>query len=305
MNTFKILRISVIVFSFLFISCEQVLIEDEFYENEVVQDYDLWYVDYNRTEGSDGTGEIPFLSRAFTLSFVNGILYANNNISGIGDSGNGYGINVGSYSLINGLVRTSHDVDGIHSFEVNIISQNEVKIYNAFTNTSYFLIGYDVDEFDYDKLFYENIEYLLQDYEVWNKKSTSTAGDVNEFDNENYLKFTSENNKTFYSSNNVFGTNVANINWNYVGDYEVLNVNGYEDLKMLKLDYDNAGTETFELSVTSDNIIELFHTASGTTYEFEGQFFIQYLKDKNLKKKSRSDRKRKIIKRKNIDKISY
>ena len=45
---------------------------------EVVSGYDLWYIDYHRTEG---TGDIPFLSKAFTVSFLNGRMYANNNLS--------------------------------------------------------------------------------------------------------------------------------------------------------------------------------------------------------------------------------
>jgi len=51
-----------------------------------LQSYDLWYVDINETRGN---GEVPFLQRAFTLSFINGALYANNNIVGIGKTGDG------------------------------------------------------------------------------------------------------------------------------------------------------------------------------------------------------------------------
>ncbi|NND88551.1 MAG: hypothetical protein HKM28_04820 [Flavobacteriaceae bacterium] len=61
---------------------------------ELVGSYDLWYVDIERTSGS---GYIPFMQKAFTLSFQNGAFFANNNLVGIGSQGNGYGIDVGFY----------------------------------------------------------------------------------------------------------------------------------------------------------------------------------------------------------------
>ena len=69
----------IIITGVLLSSCSTVF-EDDFREQEisleqVVSKYDLWYVDYHRTIGN---GDIPFVSRAFTLSFLNGILYANN-----------------------------------------------------------------------------------------------------------------------------------------------------------------------------------------------------------------------------------
>ena len=81
-----------LLFGLLFIgailtSCyHEVIIEDDFIEesafntDQVLQSYDLWYIDINATRGN---GEIPFLQFAFTLSFNNGILYANNSIIGI------------------------------------------------------------------------------------------------------------------------------------------------------------------------------------------------------------------------------
>ena len=45
----------------------------------LLTDYDLWYVDYNKTTGE---GDVPFVSIAFTMSFINGRVYANNNIGG-------------------------------------------------------------------------------------------------------------------------------------------------------------------------------------------------------------------------------
>lgn len=43
--------------------------------NQLLQSYDLWYVDINATQGF---GETPFLQIAFTLSFDNGRVFANN-----------------------------------------------------------------------------------------------------------------------------------------------------------------------------------------------------------------------------------
>ena len=95
MKFLKLLIIAGVLLS----SCSTVF-EDDFREQEifleqVVSNYDLWYVDYHRTIGN---GDIPFVSRAFTLSFLNGILYANNNIADIGFTGNGFGIDVGTYN---------------------------------------------------------------------------------------------------------------------------------------------------------------------------------------------------------------
>ena len=68
---------------------------------EVVSNYDLWYIDYNSTSGN---GDVPFLSKAFTMSFNNGKLFANNNLVGIGATGNGYGIQIGFYDTFNGIL---------------------------------------------------------------------------------------------------------------------------------------------------------------------------------------------------------
>merc|ERR1711892_387104 len=102
-------------------------------------------------------------------------------------------------------------------------------LYNYRQNVSYYLIGYQTNQFDYDKLFYENIEYFLQEYGTWEKMST-TGGVLNTFDDENYLAFTPENVTTFYSSQDNFGKQIEHINWTYVGGYEIFDVNGYEDL---------------------------------------------------------------------------
>ena len=107
---------------------------------------------------------------------------------------------------------------------------------------------------------------------------------VNTFDDENFLQFTPENITTFYSSQDDFGTQVANINWDYVGGYEIFDVTGYEDLKILTLNYDNGDIEEFELSVVNDGRVSLYHYNSDTTYDFSGRGFVQYLKgEKNVK----------------------
>lgn len=279
MKTLKLL-FTLLVTGAFFSSCTTIYNDDFVLEptlEEVVTSYDLWYVDFHRTTGN---GDIPFMSRAFTLSFVNGVLYANNNIVDIGRTGNGLGIDVGTYSTFNGLLETAHDVDGFHDFDVSILSNNEIRLYNYNQNVSYHLIGYNRNNFDYDKLFYENIEYFLQEFVAW-EKVNAVGGTPNEFDNENFLQFTPENITTFYSSQDNFGTQVDYINWDYVGAYEVFDVAGYEDLKILTLNYDGGDIEEFELTVTNDSNIRLYHINSDTIYSFTGRGFIQYLKSEN------------------------
>jgi hypothetical protein len=302
MKTLK-LFLAIVITGVMFSSCSSVY-NDSFNNfqptlEDVVSGYDLWYVDYHRTAG---TGDIPYVSRAFTLSFINGILYANNNIVAIGRTGNGLGIDVGTYNSFNGLLETNHDLDGFNDFEVTVLANNEIEIYNFNQNVSYYLIGYNVNNFDYDQLFYENIEYFLQEYVAW-KKVDAIGGTPNAFDDENYLEFTPNNLTTFRSSQDNFGTQIANINWDYLGGYEVFDVSGFEDLKILALNYDNGDIEEFELSVVNDGRISLFHYNSETTYDFSGRGFIQFLKgEKNVKSAKEvvrnNNRKRTKIERK-------
>ena len=295
MKSVKLLLI-LFVSGLFFNSCT---LQDTIYEvplEEVVTEYDLWYIDYHKTTG---TGDIPFLSKAFTVSFLNGQMYANNNIVDIGVTGNGLGINVGNYNTYNGFLETNNHLDGGYDFEVYQVSANEIKIEDTFNNVTYHLVGYQRNNFDYDKLFYENIEYFLQEYVAWEKISTSANGAMNPFDQENYLQFTPENNTTFYSSKDVFGTDIDVIDWSFVGNYEVFDVQDYEDLKILTLNYDNGDNEEFELSVINDSKISLYHISSETTYEFRGSGFIQYLKGNKSKPTVRnSGRKRTKIERK-------
>ena len=296
----KKLLFAILIVAFTFNSCidnRGIYFDNGISLSQLLSGYDLWYVDYNRTTGN---GDIPFVSRAFTLSFFNGTMYANNNIVDVGRTGNGLGIPVGNYGTFDVFLETFHDIDGRNDFEVEQLSQNRIRIYSTSQDVSYLLIGYQRNNFDYDLLFYDNIEYFLQEYIAWERTNISNAGLPNAFDNEHYLQFTPENITTFYSSQDPFGTNIANILWDFVGSYEVFDVQGFVDLKILTLYYDNGDTEDFELSVINDERISLFHGSSGTTYEFSGRGFLQFLKNRDKTESSvrNSDRKRTKVIRK-------
>ena len=187
--------------------------------NQLLSSYDLWYVDINQTQGF---GEVPFLQIAFTVSFRNGQLFANNNLVGIGNQGNGFGIPVGYYDAFNMQLDIDHNIDGYDSFDVYQIDNNTIELYNPFTDTSYFLEGFQRSNFDYDFVFYDNIHYFLQEYEAWEKTYTSNFGALNAFDNENYLQFLADNDDSVFRSSE--DTNIANPNaifWDYVGVYGV------------------------------------------------------------------------------------
>ncbi|PQJ21931.1 hypothetical protein [Tenacibaculum sp. SG-28] len=288
--------------SAMFISCDDP-IDDGISLNQLLSSYDLWYVDYNRTEG---TGDVPFVSRAFTMSFFNGRMFANNNIADIGITGNGLGIEVGSYGTFSTVLETNHIIDGRYDFDVVQLSRNQIRIDCLDTNVSYYLIGYQRSNFDYDMLFYDNIEYFLQEYVAWERTGIS-GGIDNVFDEEHYLEFTPENITTFRSSQDPFGTDIDNILWDFVGSYEVTDVRGYEYLKYLTLYYDGGDREEFELNVLDDQTIELYHFDSDRVYRFSGRGFIQILKGdktsaKTKAKNRNSNRKRTRVKRKTVDK---
>ena len=103
---------------------------------QLVTSHDLWYVDFNRTTGN---GDVPFLSKAFTISFQNGRLYANNNLVGIGSIGNGLGLQIGFYDTFNGVLEIDHNQDGFIDLVVDQLSRDEIRIRDTFTNTSYYL----------------------------------------------------------------------------------------------------------------------------------------------------------------------
>ncbi|KJD36658.1 nicotinic acid mononucleotide adenyltransferase [Tamlana sedimentorum] len=301
MKAIKLL-LSFSLISMLFTSCYTEVIVDDFNDhpvsvNQLLNSYELWYVDINSTLGY---GETPFLQKAFTISFLNGVIYANNNIVGLGSSGNGYGIDVGTYDAYNMILDVQHDVDDFETFDVYQIDNNTIELYNPHNDTSYFLDGYQRSNFDYDYVFYDNIHYFLQEYEAWEKTYTSNFGAINEFDSENYLQFLAGGNDSeFRSSQDATGTSQNNLYWDYTGVYGVGDVSGDFYLKTLTLDYDYLGNEYFELSVINDRKIELYHPNSGTVYRFEGRGYIQYLKSGNKKdslKNPNTDKKRKYRK---------
>ena len=305
MKTLKLL-FATLATTFLISSCSVTIIDDNVPPSleQVISSYDLWYVDYHRTTRDF---DVPFVSKAFTMSFFNGVMYANNNIVDVGRTGNGLGIDVGVYNTFNGVLQVNHDLDGLYDFEVSVIAPNQIELYNYRLNISYFLIGYSVNTFDYDRLFYDNVEYFLQEYIAWEKVGAN-GGVSNPFDAENYLAFTPENITTFYSSQDDFGTNIERLRWDFIGSYEVFDVIGYQDLKVLELYYDGGVVEEFELTVTNDSNIRLYHINSDTVYDFSGRGFIQFLKSDKSKKEEmtvrNSDRKRtKVIRKKKNKRI--
>ncbi len=284
---------------------EEVFIEDEiivapaFSTAQTLQAYDLWYVDIN---GTQGNGEVPFLQRAFTVSFDRGVLLANTNIVGIGNTGNGLGRVAGSYGTLPGIVEIDHDEDGLWALDVFTIDQNTIELYDPRSKTSYYLDGYQSNNFDYDRVFYENINYLLQEYDVWEKTFTSQMGALNEFDNENYLQFLETDGGFFRSSVDKAGISLGAIQWDYEGNYGIFDTSD-ETLKTLTLDYDFLGNDYFELYVINDSTIELYHVASETIYGFSGRGFITFAREaktaprkrvKSQNKKMNVSRKRKM-----------
>lgn len=245
--------------------------------NQLLNRYELWYVDINQTIGYN---ETPFLQIAFTLSFRNGNMFANNNLVGFGDQGNGFGIQTGTYDAYNDILDVYHVIDGYQTFDVYQIDSNTIELYNPNNDTSYFLNGYQRSNFDYDYVFYDNIHYFLQEYEAWEKTYTSPTGTPNEFDYENYLQFLAGGNDSeFRSSQDVNMNNPNNIFWDYTGLYGVGNISGNRYLKTLTLDYDYFENEFFELRVLNDAKIELYQPTSGTVYEFTGNGYIQFMKN--------------------------
>ena len=240
----------------------------------------------------------PFLTPILNLFGVNNFY---NNIADIGFTGNGLGILVGNYDSFGIYLETIHDLNGRYVFDVLQLSSNEVRIYDTQQNVSYLLVGYQRDEFDYDMLFYDNIEYFLQEYTAWERTNISLTGTPNPFDAEHFLQFTPEYNTTFSSSNDPFGTDVDNLTWDYSGGYEVFDVAGFDNLKILSLNYAIGDFEEFELTVLNDQVVNLFHMSSQTSYEFTGRAFIQILRDGKVSNSSikNEDRKRtKIVRKK-------
>ncbi|MGO4913506.1 nicotinic acid mononucleotide adenyltransferase [Leeuwenhoekiella sp. W20_SRS_FM14] len=280
MRTIKLLSGFALILS-MFTSCytdvyleDEVINEPQISLGEVLNAYELWYVDIDLTKGN---GAIPFMEKAFTLSFINGNLRANNNLVAIGDQGNGFGIPVGYYDLFDYDLDISHDIDGFYSFEVNLLANGSIELYNRPLRTSYILKGYQRNNFDYDRIFYDNIHFFLQEYAAWEKIYTSQQGASNEFDAENFLQFLpASSGGNFESSQDPNGTSVNSIYWDYTGIYEVQNVANNAYLKTLTLDYDYFQNEFFELSILDDSTISLYQPSSGTEYRFRGKGYIAY-----------------------------
>lgn len=287
MKTLKLLSAFALTAT-LFTSCyrEDVIVVDptpQISLNQLLSSYELWYIDINETLGF---GQTPFMEIAFTVSFRNGVFYANNNLVGFGSQGNGFGIPVGNYDAYDMILDVYHDIDGYNTFDVYQINNNTIELYNPFNDTSYFLRGYQRTNFDYDFVFYDNIHYFLQEYQAWEKTYTSNFGALNEFDNENYLQFLSGGNDSTFRSSQDFGiANPNTIFWDYTGIYGVQNIPGNLYLKTLTLDYDYFDNEFFELSVINDGTIELYHNASGTIYEFSGRGYIQFMRQSDVEGK--------------------
>ena len=102
--------------------------------NQLLQSYDLWYVDINATQGY---GETPFLQIAFTLTFDNGRLFANNNLVGLGSQGNGFGVQIGNYDAYDMILDVNHVIDGYDSFDVYQIDHNTIELYNPYNDNLY------------------------------------------------------------------------------------------------------------------------------------------------------------------------
>ena len=289
MKTLKFTLIALII-SLTFTSCVVVDDNPTYFDNGVdtsisldrlLQSKDLWYINSNQTYGS---GDVRFLSLAFTLSFKNGNLYANNNLVDLGSVGNGFGDQIGYYYTNGTILEIDHDLDGAIDLEVIQTANNRIKLRSLTQNVTYQLTGYNRSEFDFDAVFYDNIEFFLQEYMAWEKIETS-GGVENEFDNENFLAFIPEDRNTFLSSQDPVGTNVDNIIWDFSGAYEVFDVQGYDNLKIIELNYDDYGIEEFELTIENDGLITLYHYDSDTSYTFEGIDQIIYKKQAQAKKK--------------------
>jgi hypothetical protein len=255
---------------------------------QLLGQYELWYVDLESTLGN---GQTLFVEMAFTLSFLNGNLYANNNLVGFGDRGNGFGISIGEYDTGGIVLDIFHDLDGHQRFEVYQESVSSIELYNPANDTSYFLDGYQRNEFDYDAVFFENIDYFLQEYKTWENTFTSTEGEETEFDDENYLFFYNENSSNLFKSS--IDENIGNadqIQWDYTGGYTIEPISG-SDSKKLTLDYDFYDADFLELSVINDELIRLYHPSSGKTYEYSGRSYITFMRASENEKTNLKNRK--------------
>ncbi|MFK8269417.1 nicotinic acid mononucleotide adenyltransferase [Capnocytophaga cynodegmi] len=250
-------------------------VRDE-YDNEqltlydFLHSYDLWFVNVDATRGS---GRIPFLQKAFTITFDRNTLLANNNLVGIGSIGRGYGRVIGNFFTTDMYLTFHHDRDGSYRFKIVQVSPNQIDLYDVDSNSVYRLEGYYKRDFNYDRLFFENMRYFLQEYNFWEKTYTSREGAANPFDNENFIKFYSLNGDYFFETSE----HPNHITPLFRGLYNIENIRNTNNVKILNLNYRNE-TESFEIRILNDSEIELYHINSRTTYRFRGVQNIVYKK---------------------------
>ncbi len=288
-----------------FVSCRYEYRDNDNYNAEnnpvslkqLLTSYDLWYVDIDQTTG---VGNIPFVSRAFTMSFdYSGDVWANNNVAGIGTTGNGYGIKIGKFytQRNSNFVEIDDNIDGGANFEVRQISNNEIELFNASQNVTYLLIGYQMQNFDFDALFYDNIVYFLQDYTYW-KKTGQNLINTGAFIEENFMQFYVDN-----GGHNRFDTSLDNLTvisgivWDFEGNYQVNNTNS-QTIKRLILNYDNSQDERFTLEVINDQNIRLTNIRTNNYFYFEGKQYIQYKHKSRQKSNDLQATKKNYLKKK-------
>jgi len=243
----------------------------------LLQQFDLWEVDHSLTSGY---GAVPFLDKAITITFSQGVLYANNNFSGLGFVGNGFGIDVASYQLGINSVAINHDLDGRFVLEIYYLGANKIQLIDRNQNITYTLYGFSKAAYDYEAVVYSNINLLLQEFVAWRK--VEPLGSIGHaFDQENYLGFDISGN-VFLSSVDLPNTPLSDIFWDYDGIYSVINTSDFKT-KILELKYAN-GVETFELRLLDnglDNTIYLYNLNTRVEYVFVGDGYIQFKRSQN------------------------
>ncbi|UYW01069.1 nicotinic acid mononucleotide adenyltransferase [Flavobacterium agricola] len=270
---------------------------DDYYADvdysNILQSYDLWEIDHSRTYGA---GAVPFLDKAITITFSRGTLFANNNFSGLGYVGNGFGIDVGYYKLGYNSVEVTHDLDGRYFLELISVNQNQIQLYDRNQRVTYVLNGYYKNDYNYEYVVYNNVGLLLQEFVAW-RKISAEGGVPNLFDEENFLGFETFNNE-FVSSNSPLNTPINYIDWNYGGFYYVSNTNNFK-IKRLQLQFPD-GNENFELTLINngyDDSIYLYHLSSGTNYVFMGDGYIQFMRSQKDADSQPKQAKRVVSKR--------